>query len=344
MKKIIPFNNVLEFNTDVKEITAISLEHEIKKYPDMISGIFYISGEYKITEGLLEKEKFNFELPFEIALTNNYDIDTLIVDIDDFRYELISDKSLKVNIDLYLDGEEIELPQPREIDSQKIDVFDEDIYRDNNINNNDSINNTDDINDTDDIIDTSSLKNSQINEEESKKKNINEPILNTDTKLKDDIKSKDNSKLINKDDTFKDDTLKKYQQVEDTSTNIEKTNVETVKDNSSILDDSRIDLLKEMLTNDKENSMNEESINITNNNELVNNQINELDNDSNDLNFITPDSEEKYVTYRVYKVLETDTLDSILTKYKITKEMLADYNNIESINPGDKLIIPTNEE
>lgn len=344
MKKIIPFNNVLEFNTDVKEITAISLEHEIKKYPDMISGIFYISGEYKITEGLLEKEKFNFELPFEIALTNNYDIDTLIVDIDDFRYELISDKSLKVNIDLYLDGEEIELPQPREIDSQKIDVFDEDIYRDNNINNNDSINNTDDINDTDDIIDTSSLKNSQINEEESKKKNINEPILNTDTKLKDDIKSKDNSKLINKDDTFKDDTLKKYQQVEDTSTNIEKTNVETVKDNSSILDDSRIDLLKEMLTNDKENSMNEESINITNNNELVNNQINELDNDSNDLNFITPDSEEKYVTYRVYKVLETDTLDSILTKYKITKDMLADYNNIESINPGDKLIIPTNEE
>ena len=339
MKKIIPFNNVLEFNTDVKEITAISLEHEIKKYPDMISGTFYISGEYKITEGLLEKEKFNFELPFEIALTNNYDIDTLIVDIDDFRYELISDKSLKVNIDLYLDGEEIELPQPREIDSQKIDVFDEDIYRDNNINNNDSINNTDDINDTDDIIDTSSLKNSQINEEESKKKNINEPILNTDTKLKDDIKSKDNSKLINKD-----DTLKKYQQVEDTSTNIEKTNVETVKDNSSILDDSRIDLLKEMLTNDKENSMNEESINITNNNELVNNQINELDNDSNDLNFITPDSEEKYVTYRVYKVLETDTLDSILTKYKITKEMLADYNNIESINPGDKLIIPTNEE
>ena len=36
MKKIIPFNNVLEFQTDVREITAISLEHEINKYPDMI--------------------------------------------------------------------------------------------------------------------------------------------------------------------------------------------------------------------------------------------------------------------------------------------------------------------
>ena len=101
MKKIIPFNNVLDFNTDVKEITAISLEHEIKKYPDMVSGIFYISGEYKITEGLLEREKFNFELPFDIALTNNYNTDSLFVDIDDFRYDLISDKNLKVNI-LYI--------------------------------------------------------------------------------------------------------------------------------------------------------------------------------------------------------------------------------------------------
>ena len=37
MKKIVPFNNVLDFNTDVKEITAISLEHEINKSPDMWS-------------------------------------------------------------------------------------------------------------------------------------------------------------------------------------------------------------------------------------------------------------------------------------------------------------------
>ena len=122
MKKIIPFNNVLEFNTDVKEITAISLEHEIKEYPDMISGTFYISGEYKITEGLLEREKFDFELPFDIALTNNYRENTLIVDIDDFRYDLISDKKLKVNIDLYIDGEIIELPKERNIYTEELPI------------------------------------------------------------------------------------------------------------------------------------------------------------------------------------------------------------------------------
>lgn len=107
MKKIVPFNNVLNFNTDVCEITAISLEHDIEKEEDSISGKFYISGEYKMTDGQLEKEKFDFELPFDIALGCNYNLDTLVVDIDDFRYELIDDNKLKINIDLFIDGEEI---------------------------------------------------------------------------------------------------------------------------------------------------------------------------------------------------------------------------------------------
>ena len=142
MKKIIPFNNILDFKTDVKEITAISLEHEIKKYPDMISGVFYISGDYKITEGLLEKEKFNFELPFDIALSNNYRTDSLLVDIDDFRYELISDKSLKVNIDLYIDGEEIEKPIERNIYTEELIIKDEEIR---NINEDNILNDLDDL-------------------------------------------------------------------------------------------------------------------------------------------------------------------------------------------------------
>ena len=106
MKKIVPFNNVLTFSTDVCEITAISLEHDIKIESDSISGMFFISGEYKITDGQLEKDKFNFELPFDIALGSNYDDSTLVVDIDDFRYELLDKNKLKVSIELYIDGEE----------------------------------------------------------------------------------------------------------------------------------------------------------------------------------------------------------------------------------------------
>ena len=134
MKKIVPFNNVLDFDTDVREITAISLEHDIKKESNAISGVFHITGEYKITEGDLKKTSFSFDLPFDIALGCTYNLDTLVVDIDDFRYELIDNKKLKVNIDLYIDGEEITevleetkpAPEPIPIEiNERLDLLDE---------------------------------------------------------------------------------------------------------------------------------------------------------------------------------------------------------------------------
>ena len=41
---------------------------------------------------------------------------------------------------------------------------------------------------------------------------------------------------------------------------------------------------------------------------------------------------------------EMDCIVNDKNKYKITKELLADYNDIENIKCGDKLIIPTNEK
>lgn len=52
------------------------------------------------------------------------------------------------------------------------------------------------------------------------------------------------------------------------------------------------------------------------------------------------DNEETFSTYHVYIVREGDTLDQILDKYKISKEKLADYNDVDNINLGTKLIIP----
>ena len=53
---------------------------------------------------------------------------------------------------------------------------------------------------------------------------------------------------------------------------------------------------------------------------------------------------ETYSTYHVYIVKESDTLEYILDKYKITKEELENYNDISSINIGDKLIIPCSND
>lgn len=53
------------------------------------------------------------------------------------------------------------------------------------------------------------------------------------------------------------------------------------------------------------------------------------------------DSNETYATYKVCIVKENDTIESIVLKYNITKEMLEQYNDISDIKIGDKLIIPS---
>lgn len=51
-------------------------------------------------------------------------------------------------------------------------------------------------------------------------------------------------------------------------------------------------------------------------------------------------NEETFSTYYVYFVRELDTVDTILEKYKINRELLQSYNNLDDIKVGSKLIIP----
>lgn len=52
------------------------------------------------------------------------------------------------------------------------------------------------------------------------------------------------------------------------------------------------------------------------------------------------DKDETFSTYHVYIVRKNDTIDSLLTKYNVSKEDLAIYNNLEEFKIGDKIIIP----
>ena len=56
------------------------------------------------------------------------------------------------------------------------------------------------------------------------------------------------------------------------------------------------------------------------------------------------DSSETYSTYHVCIVKESDTIESIILKYNISKEVLEQYNDISDIKIGDKLIIPSLNE
>ena len=52
------------------------------------------------------------------------------------------------------------------------------------------------------------------------------------------------------------------------------------------------------------------------------------------------DNNDTYTTYKVYIVEDSDTIESICSKYNITKEELEKYNDIENIKTKDKIIIP----
>ncbi len=54
--------------------------------------------------------------------------------------------------------------------------------------------------------------------------------------------------------------------------------------------------------------------------------------------------EKEYSIYRVYTVLENDTLNSILEKYKVSREDLEEINDLSNLKCGSKLIIPSIDE
>lgn len=55
-------------------------------------------------------------------------------------------------------------------------------------------------------------------------------------------------------------------------------------------------------------------------------------------------TDETFSTYCVYIVRENDTVDSIISKYKTTRELLAEYNNLKEIRIGSKIIIPNYQD
>lgn len=56
---------------------------------------------------------------------------------------------------------------------------------------------------------------------------------------------------------------------------------------------------------------------------------------------IEEEIKEDYKNYIVYIVREEDTIEKIISEYKIKKESLEEYNDLSSIKPGDKIIIPS---
>ena len=123
MEKIVPFKRDISFETKIAEIRSISLEHTYEIQNNLISGIFIISGNYKLTDTSTNVDPFKFEIPFDISIDSRYELNKATVDINDFFYELINSEVLSVSITLIIDNlEEKEEREMEEIQEEKQEV------------------------------------------------------------------------------------------------------------------------------------------------------------------------------------------------------------------------------
>lgn len=225
MKKIISFEKKLEFPSMVGEITSISLDHTLEfKSPTLIEGAFLITGSYKLTEASCIEDNFNFKVPTEIMLTENIDVSTGKITVDDFFYEIEDDENLVCHIDVLVEGLE--------------EVF------------------------------------------------IDEPPLEEVERHVEEIRECDGDQ------------------------------------NKEIEIPHREEELKEELEEEIE--------------ELVEEQQSLFSN--------LKDDEDTFTTYSIYIIRQDETIQTVLEKYKITKEALEEYNDLSNIVEGSKVIIPVNDK
>lgn len=224
MKKTIPLKKQLQFKMNINEITSISLENTLHNNQNNIEGELIINGTYKITDTSKQVEEFEFKIPVNIEIDEKYDYNNIIIDIEDFYYEIINNNTLDVNIEILLDN----------------------------------------------LVEKQIEKKIEEKREELKMKEENKKIENIEQTNNDERCIEEETKVQEKE-------------------------LEIKKDQKTIFD----------------------------------NYLNETDD---------------YSTYYIYIMREGDTIDTILSKYNIVREKLEEYNNLNELKLGDKIIIPEKKD
>ena len=232
MRKTIPLKKQLSFKTNINEITSISLENTLSAKNDNIEGDIIISGTYKITETSKQVDQFEYKIPINIEIDDRYEKENIIIDIEDFYYEIINNNILDINVEISLDN------LKEKITEEKKEII---------------------------ILPEEKKKIITLSEEN---------ILEKEERCIEEEKKDEKPEKINEKEELK------------------------IQENKT-------------------------------QNTIFNNFLNETDN---------------YSTYYIYILREKDTVDTIIAKYNITREKLEEYNNLNELKIGDKIIIPEKKD
>ena len=232
MNLIIPFTKDIKFNSNISEIVSISLEHDYTVNDSEILGNFIISGDYKTHEVSVNKEHFEYVLPFSVELTTRIDRNSVDFSIEDFTYEIKNNDTLEVRIEYSVNA----LEEKKETKEEVV-------------------------------------------EEEPLFERVEEDVTLEDMldKINEDIRDDEEAEETDKEDTMETEVIEQRDVTED--------------DKKTIID----------------------SIN---------------------------DADDAFVTYHIHIMKETDTIDTVCTKYNTTSNILSEYNDLSTVAIGDKLIIP----
>ena len=106
------------------------------------------------------------------------------------------------------------------------------------------------------------------------------------------------------------------------------------------------------IENDILESKKEENVELTKvevNDEVVQESVNEVDDrltekEEKTIMETIKNSDDTFVTYHIHIMKESETLESICALYSVPSSLISEYNNIENLSMGDKILIPKIDE
>ncbi len=121
MKKKTNIKKKIDFSSMIGEICSISLENHLSfDSSNHINGHFTVLGSYKTTVASQVEEKFQYDIPVDITLTDAIDERSGTINITDFYYDVVEEHSLLCDIEIEIEAPEV-LEEERECDGDPIE-------------------------------------------------------------------------------------------------------------------------------------------------------------------------------------------------------------------------------